>query len=133
MLDAIADTHTVIWYLYGHASLSRKARAFIEETVQAGGTIGISGITLVEMVYLVEKGRLHKEALSRLIQHLDAGDSVFVDVPVDRDIAKILPSIPWEDVPDMPDRIIAATALYWDVPLITRDYRIRKTGIRIIW
>jgi predicted nucleic acid-binding protein len=38
-----------------------------------------------------------------------------------------------EDVPDMPDRIIAATALALDLPLVTRDGKIRAAGIRTIW
>ncbi|HDQ72545.1 MAG TPA: hypothetical protein ENN19_10675 [Chloroflexi bacterium] len=37
------------------------------------------------------------------------------------DISLKVKEIPRQQVPDLPDRIIAATALYLDVPLITRD------------
>jgi PIN domain nuclease of toxin-antitoxin system len=33
----------------------------------------------------------------------------------------------------LPDRVIAATALAWSLPLITRDGKIRATGIQTIW
>ena len=36
--------------------------------------------------------------------------------------------------PDMPDRIITATALAYHLPLVTRDSKIREAGIvRTIW
>jgi predicted nucleic acid-binding protein len=36
-------------------------------------------------------------------------------------------------VPEMPDRIIAATALYLGVPLVTQDLRIPATSLSTIW
>ena len=36
-------------------------------------------------------------------------------------------------VPDMPDGIIAATALHLGLPLVTRDQRIQSAGIKTIW
>jgi predicted nucleic acid-binding protein len=44
-----------------------------------------------------------------------------------------LGDIPREVVPDMPDRIIATTAKLLDVPLVTRDQRIRKADLVAIW
>ena len=41
--------------------------------------------------------------------------------------------MPRDVVPDMPDRIIAATAVHLGLPLITRDERIRSAGIKTIW
>ncbi len=37
------------------------------------------------------------------------------------------------DVPDLPDRVIAATAWHHSVPLVTRDGKIRSCGIETIW
>jgi predicted nucleic acid-binding protein len=42
-------------------------------------------------------------------------------------------SIPRADVPDLPDRIIAATAVYLGVPLISRDRAIRASSVETIW
>ena len=38
-----------------------------------------------------------------------------------------------QDVPDMPDRIIAATALHLGVPLISRDGKIKASAVPTIW
>ena len=37
------------------------------------------------------------------------------------------------EVPDMPDRIVAATALYFDVPVISRDKHIRTASLKTVW
>ena len=36
-------------------------------------------------------------------------------------------------VPDMPDRIIAATAVHLGVPLITRDAKLHRAELKTIW
>lgn len=41
---------------------------------------------------------------------------------------------PRSTVPEMPDRIIAATALYLHIPLITKDHKIQALqSIQTIW
>ena len=37
------------------------------------------------------------------------------------------------DIPDMPDRIVAATAVYFGVPAISRDGRIRTSTVQTVW
>lgn len=41
--------------------------------------------------------------------------------------------IPRDLVPDMPDRIIAATAVALGLPLVTRGRRIRAAGLDTLW
>jgi predicted nucleic acid-binding protein len=52
---------------------------------------------------------------------------------VDEKVADAVHEIPWSAVPEMPDRIIAATAVHLGIPLITRDERIQSAGINTIW
>jgi PIN domain nuclease of toxin-antitoxin system len=133
MIAAIADTHAAIWYLYTDARLSSNADAFMQSVEARGEQIGVSSITLVEMVYLIEKGRIPVEGFSRLAQILADPDGVFAEVPVDLRVARVLSQIDAARVPDMPDRIIAATALLWSVPLVSRDSKIRLSGLQTIW
>jgi len=85
------------------------------------------------MVYLVEKGRIDAAALTRLTAGLDAADAVLVEVPLDRRVAQAMRRVARSEVPDMPDRIIAATALYLDVPIISRDRKIQASSLTTIW
>lgn len=133
MLRAVADTHTVIWYLYDDPRLSRRARALIEETTAAGDQIGLSTITLAEVVYLSEKGRIHPEALARVLTALDQPGGVLRDLPLDRAAVAVMPSVDRSEVPGLPDRIIAATARLHQVALISRDRQIRLSSVETIW
>jgi PIN domain nuclease of toxin-antitoxin system len=48
---------------------------------------------------------------------------------LDHHTAKALQQVPRLAVPDMPDRIITATALQHSLPLITKDEDIKKSAI----
>lgn len=133
MLVAIADTHAVLWYLYADPRLSAPAKTLLEEAASHGNHVGVSTITLAEIVYLSEKGRIHPETPTRVLAALDAQDTVLVDVPFDRAIARALPRSERTAVPDLPDRVIAATALHLNVPLISRDRKIRLSVVETIW
>lgn len=133
MITGVADTHTVIWYLYNDSRLSVQARQFIETTAQKGQQIGLSSITLVEMVYLIEKNRIPSASLTLIATALNESDSLFIETPVDLKIARSVSKIDAIQIPDMPDRIIAATALHWNVPVISRDAKIRASGLTTIW
>ncbi|MCV6071818.1 PIN domain-containing protein, partial [Escherichia coli] len=63
----------------------------------------------------------------------DELDPIVVTVALDRMIAKTMASIARDLVPDMPDRIIAATARALGLPLVTRDLGIRRAGLTTIW
>lgn len=130
---AVSDTHAVIWYLYNDRRLSAAAAAFIESTMAAGNQVVLSAISLAEVVYLVEKQRIPSDALGRLLSILGRADSGWVERPFDRSIALALTRVDRGLIPDMPDRIITATALHLGVPLITRDGKIRLSSVRTIW
>jgi PIN domain nuclease of toxin-antitoxin system len=123
----------VIWYLLQDPSLSANALAALRSTNQTGDPVLVASVTLAEVVYLVEKGRLPHVALHRLSQTLATPLSGFEIVPLDTDIALAVRQVPRLHVPDMPDRIIAATALNLGLPLVTADRRIQQAGIPTIW
>src|SRR5664279_4926374 len=129
MIVAVADTHAIIWYLSGDPHLSASAKAFIDTSVDQGDEIAVSAITFVEMVYLIEKGRIPPQRFSQLAQALSDIDSLFVETPVDLKIARALARVDAGQVPDMPDRIIAATAVNFHVPVISRDAKIKLSSV----
>jgi PIN domain nuclease of toxin-antitoxin system len=133
MISGVADTHALIWYLYDDKRLSAKARRFFDETAEKGGQIGFSAISLIEIVYLIERERINPDTLDLLLEVLGTEGSVLVELPVDNTIASALKEVSWDSVPDMPDRIIAATALRLDVPVISRDRKIQASKLKTIW
>jgi PIN domain nuclease of toxin-antitoxin system len=133
MLRAIADTHAVIWYIFDDKRLSDIARSTIEQAAADGDQIGFSSMTLAEIIYLSERGRIHSDTLGRLLRATDLANSVLVDVAFDRLVAVAMQQIDSTAVPELPDRVIAATAALHAVPIISRDHQITASGVVVIW
>ncbi len=134
MTSVVSDTHTLIWYVFDLQRLSEAALTALEQAVNTGNPIYISAITVIEIAYLVEKGRFAEEVLTRILNALDDPNVGIILVPLDRNISGAIRQIDRVTVPDMPDRIIAATAFSLGIPLVTRDLRIQAlTTIKTIW
>jgi PIN domain nuclease of toxin-antitoxin system len=132
-VSIVLDTHTVLWYLENSRELSAAAREKIEGAISQGRDVHISAISIIEIIYLVERRRLPEEALARLRDAISDPSSGLSITPVNAAIANVIDKVSRSIVPDMPDRIIAATAIHLGVPLITRDRRLQSTSIQTIW
>lgn len=133
MTALVVDTHTLIWYLHKSPRLSSTARSAVYTAIEAGHPVYLSPVTLVEITYLVEKGRLLRQQLQDLLATLHRSDSGFIVQPFDLAVAEKLVAIPRDRVPDMPNRMIAATALYLKLPLVTADKQIQGIDLPTIW
>jgi PIN domain nuclease of toxin-antitoxin system len=133
IIAGVADTQTAIWYLYDDPRLSAKASSFIQNAANARENIAISSISLAELIYLVEKNRLAVDAYDVLVKALASPVHVFKEAIFSAAIVESMRHIPRDDVPDMPDRMIAATALYFGIPVISRDRRIQASSVDTVW
>ena len=133
MIALALDTHSVIWLLHADARLSPRALARIEAVTGQRAQIAISSVTLVEAAYLEEKGRIPAGTLQGLFDLLDKPQPTLIEIPSTRHIIAALLEISRSAVPDMPDRIIAATAASLSVPLVSHDGKIRAGQIETIW
>ena len=134
MSAIVADTHAIVWYFRSPEKLASDASIAFDHAVNNGYPVHISAISIVEITYLVEKNRLPQVALDQLIENLADPDVGLVVVPMYILIARTLAKISRETVPEMGDRIIAATALYLGLPLVTKDHKIRNLDvIQTIW
>ncbi len=133
MIAGVADTHAALWYLLNNPLLSPTARTFIDDAAAAGHEILLSPISLAEIVYLTEKQRLPESAYEELKQALADHQYVLEEAPFTVDIVEAMRQVPRDAVPDLPDRIVAATAAYFGVPVISRDSRIRASNVHTVW
>jgi PIN domain nuclease of toxin-antitoxin system len=132
-IAAVADTHTALWHLFGDPRLSVAAGAFIEQAAAARQKIAVSSISLAELVYLVEKGRIPELAYEYLAQALADPEHVFAEAVFTVAIVEAMRRVTRAEVPDLPDRIVAATAVHLGVPVISRDRLIRAASLKTIW
>jgi PIN domain nuclease of toxin-antitoxin system len=133
MSDAVTDTHALIWYLEDSPRLSQAANQVFDQLDRGEIFIYIPTICLVEIVYLQERGRIAPNLKAQLETELLTGNSNLILVDLTDQVVNSLESIPRNSLPDMPDRIIAATALHLRLPVISRDSKMPLTGLNIIW
>ena len=114
----------------GSVTKAETAGAFFDATIDAGDQIAISSVTLAEMVYLIEKNRIDSVALVRVLEVLDRPLATLLEIPLDRTIVQSMRRIDRTVVPELPDRIVAATALHLGVPVISRDRKIQASLVR---
>jgi PIN domain nuclease of toxin-antitoxin system len=133
MNGLMADTHTLVWYLFQPANLSSTAVSALRDTIRAGNTICASVVSIIEVRYLIEKGRLPVAYFEDMVLAGHDPNLALRFLSIDEDVALAVERIPRNVVPDMPDRIIAATALTHNLPLVTADRMIRASQVRTIW
>jgi len=131
--SAVIDTHAAIWYFNADTRLTARAKTFIDDAGMQAKPVLVATITLVEMVYLQEKGKIPHGTLACLADALRDPISVFQIADLSIAVALALGRVLRDEVPDMPDRIIAATAVHFSVPVISRDGKIRTSAVSTIW
>ena len=123
----VVDTHPLIWYLA--EKLPKNIDDVFEECEAGNNTIFVPTIVLAECYYLSkrEKIKLNFEEILGKIK----GSSNFLITPFNADIIELFPKI---DIEEIHDKIIVATAKLLNTALITKDRKIRDSGIiKTIW
>ena len=120
----ILDTHIGIWWSDEISRLTVSQISAIAQERRIQGSIGISAITCWEIAMLVERQRvtLQLDALSWLRRLLNYPDVVLL--PITPEIAVRAYSLPDPFHRDPADRLLVATAIEWDCPLLTDDREI---------
>ncbi len=136
-----ADTHALLWHLQETLAprrrrargLSPRARRIFRAADQGQEIILIPSIVLVELIYLSERGIIPVALVDRLLADLARTPENYQIAPLDLEVVVRLRDISASSVPEMPDRIIAATAKAKGTQLLSRDESIRAAGIQVAW
>ncbi len=138
MSDVLADTHAILWFLFDPARLSHPADAALTAASRTG-RIFISAITLVEVNYLSGKRSFpYSDTLAQLVALVSDPLDPLEVLPLTLEVVLAMASVPRDEVPDMPDRIVAATAVAHKLPLVSADSKIRHSSglnalISVVW
>ncbi len=112
--------------------MSKPARAAIDEARQNSRGLAISDVTLMEIAQLSHRRRI--EFVVDLESFLAEVALRFKVFPITTNIARQAFELPASYPNDPVDRVIGATALIEDIPLLTADREIRKSrAVSTIW
>jgi predicted nucleic acid-binding protein len=122
MSSYVTDTQGLVKFMMGKKVINDAAHQAYLSADKGEATIIIPAVTLMEVMYLFEKNRIQ----IGLLQTEDLMESQnYQFEPLTLEILKEASQI--DDIPELHDRLIAATAKYLDLPLITNDPVIAKS------
>ena len=128
-MDHVTDTHSIVWYFTDDPRLSRRALEVFEKTIKEGAII-IPTVVLAEIMYIADKGKITL-TFDETLQKIGSYEN-FIVAALDLEILKVAEKIKLNL--EMHDKLIAATTLYYNASLITRDPLITKSGVcTTIW
>ena len=128
----LLDTHVVIWLGQDYEHISSRARATIQDARKKERGLAVSCITLLEIARLAARGRIGLAPDAETV--LREIEDRFIVLPITRNIALQAFELPGEYPSDPVDRVLGATALVENVPLVTADRQIRKSrAVPTIW
>jgi PIN domain nuclease of toxin-antitoxin system len=129
----VTDTHALVFFATGQLRrMSPRCRAIFRRGEEGRDRVHVPAVCFFEIALLLERGRIRSR----------------IDFDAWHDLVTAHPSLPierlgWDDIReargltglgDPFDRLIAGTALRLEVPLLTNDERIRRSGlVRTVW
>lgn len=126
------DTHVLIYWGTDLNKLSPVAAEMLERG-RVEGSLGCADIVLWEVAMLADKGRVILPApASRFLEKVSQALRLAI-VPISPAIAVRAQADVFQHK-DPADRLIAATAMELDAPLITADRKLAQVaGLRVLW
>ena len=129
----VLDTHALIWYLEGNPRLGTAAKIAMDDVASE---MVLPAIALAEALYIVDKGRTSITSASDLLTDVTADARIEV-FPLTLEVLR--QSLAATRIPEMHDRLIAATALHLraegsKVAILTRDSGLSDAApVPIVW
>ena len=117
MSEYVIDTQALIMFLHGKKVINQKIDNILKKCDEGANTVIIPSVAIFEIGYLFEKQRIPisikdlKDILKNSSNYLE--EKLSIDI--------IETSFEITDIPELHDRLIAGTARFLNLPLITND------------
>jgi PIN domain nuclease of toxin-antitoxin system len=129
-MNFVADTHALLWWFINSSKMSLKASEIFEKCENGENIIFIPSIVIAESLSIFDKKRISFN-FKNLFKKIHTSDN-FVLIALDYPILQQM--IALKEIPELHDKIIASTAKYLKLPIITKDKTLQKLPtIKTIW
>lgn len=129
-MNFLADTHALLWHFTNNPKLSKKAKDIFNQCERGECVILIPSIVLAECLSIFEKKKVSFD-FKALFNRIRKSEN-YVIAPLDHKI--LLQMVETEEVSELHDKIIVATAKLLETPLITKDTALlRLKTITTLW
>lgn len=129
----LLDTQAWVRLALDPRRISAAARSAIRRHARRGG-VGVSIVSVWEAAWLARRGRLRLDRPLRDWLALATDPSRIVVHPLSVEICALAAELPAEFPTDPGDRLIAATAIALDCPLVSSDERLAAARpLRVVW
>lgn len=132
-MRVVADSHALVWFLQSSPQLSKRAARLLRRAAADNG-LYVSVATLLDLSYVAQRKRdpfISAEQLDYLRHLVSTQAHGLVSVPIDAHIVEAFEAVA---LPDPWDRLIVATAMTLDIPLVTKDAAIGATElVQVAW
>jgi PIN domain nuclease of toxin-antitoxin system len=127
----VLDTHALLWWALDPGQLSPKARDLVAQMERRGGFA--SSISVWELGVKIQRGKLDLGIDIAEFERRVRMSAVVELLPVDSSVWLRSLALDW-DHRDPADRVIVATALLHDVPVLTKDETMHAFGsVHAVW
>jgi predicted nucleic acid-binding protein len=125
----VTDTQCLLWHMAQDRHLPKAARSIFAASEDGRVQVLVPSIVLVETVFLLQRQRIKEAILDQLLRlSEDPHVSIYV-VPLDMNVVQAVTDFGPASVPELADRVIAATARALGLPLLTTDPAIAESGL----
>jgi PIN domain nuclease of toxin-antitoxin system len=129
-MNFVADTHALLWWFTDSPRLGSNASAVFEKCERGEHVIFVPSIAIAEALSIFDKRRISFN-FRTLFRHISSSKN-FVLIALDYQVLQKM--IDLKDIPELHDKIIAATAKYLNLPIITKDEVLRNlASVKTIW
>ena len=129
-MNFVADTHALLWWFTSSPRMGSRASEIFEKCENGENIIFIPSIVIAESLSIFDKKRISFN-FKNLLKKIHTSEN-FVLIALDYRILQKMVAL--KEVPELHDKIIASTAKYLKLPIITKDKILQKLpSIKTIW
>jgi PIN domain nuclease of toxin-antitoxin system len=128
-MEYLADTVALVRHMSETGKIGKKAKEILDAADRGENIIYVSIFSMVEIMYLAEGSKISVDFDEVKKRINEAANYQLIDLNIGIvEVSRKLTNL------ELHDRLIAATANYLNVPILTSDEQIRESNsIEVIW